>query len=259
METRLLERSECAGSTKAQAPALDFNPGLLNNKLPKATQVYELVRAAIIELRLLPGASIVEKEICSALEISRTPLREAIIQLESEGLIVVKPSGGTYVNLIDLKAVLNGQLTRDSLEARVVRLAARNYTPDFEGRFDVCLFQQKGAVDRQDMNVFHQLDNDFHRLICDCAGYPSAWNTIHGATGQLDRIRRYALPSGDHFRQSFRQHGEIYELIKAKDEDGALSAFQHHIDSLFNEVELIKRIDPDFVLNGGEISINSIR
>ena len=259
MEPKVQERSGGPRPDKSEPPSQGLITGQLDNKLPKSTQVYELLRAAIIEMKLLPGSPIVEKEICNSLNISRTPLREAILRLESEGLIVVKPSGGTYVNLIDLKAVLNGQLTRDSLEARVVRLAARNYLPKFESRFDVLLFRQKGAVEREDMNEFHELDNGFHELICECAGFANAWNTIHGATGQLDRIRRYALPNGSHFKQSFLEHGDIFNLIKARDEDGALTAFHRHIDRLFNEVELIKKIDPDFVLNAGTFSIESIR
>ena len=254
-----MERSANTSSDNSEPSPLGFNAGQINSKLPKSTQVYELLRAAIIEMKLLPSALVVEKEICNSLNVSRTPLREAIIQLESEGLVVVKPSGGTFVNLIDLKAVLNGQLTRDSLEARVVQLAARNYSSEFESWFEVSLFQQKSAVGRKDMNEFHRLDNGFHKLICEASGFASAWNTIHSATGQLDRIRRYALPSGDHFKESFREHAEIFSLIKARDEDGALKAFRHHIDRLFNEVELLKKIDPDFVLNGGEISIKSIR
>ncbi|MCB1357495.1 MAG: GntR family transcriptional regulator [Maritimibacter sp.] len=259
MESRVLEKSGRPGPGNSAPSRPGVITGQLDDKRPKSAQVYELLRAAIIEMKLLPGAPIIEKEICSSLNISRTPLREAIIQLDSDGLIVVKPGGGTYVNLIDLKAVLNGQLTRDSLEARVVRLAARNYQPKFESRFEVLLFQQKGAVEREDMNEFHELDNGFHKLICECAGFANAWDTIHGATGQLDRIRRYALPNGDHFKESFHEHGQIFGLIKARDEDGALKAFHRHIDRLFKEVELIKRIDPDFVLNGGDFSIESIR
>ena len=259
MESGMPEWSGSVRSDRSEPGAPGFSAGQIDNKLPKSMQVYELLRAAIIEMKLLPGAPVVEKEICGSLNISRTPLREAIIQLESEGLIVVRPGGGTFVNLIDLKAVLNGQLTRDSLEARVVRLAARNYAPEFESRFEVSLFQQKGAVERENMNEFHTMDNGFHKLICECSGFVRAWDTIHGATGQLDRIRRYALPSDDHFKESFREHAEIYSFIKARNEDGALKAFHHHIDRLFSEVTLIKKIDPDLVLNGGEISIISIR
>lgn len=237
----------------------EFNTAQIHHKLPKTAQVYELLRAAIISTMLPPGAPIVEKEICEGLGVSRTPLREAIIQLTSESLVVVRPGGGTFVNLIDLKEVLNGQLTRDSLEARVVRLAARNYSPELSAAFDVCLFQQRGAAERRDMNEFFDLDNQFHKLICECSGFPHAWKTIHGTTGQLDRVKRYTLPSDDHFVESLQAHLKLYDLIKAHDEDGAARFFQSHIDWLFREIELIKEIDPDLIDSPMDVSSLSIR
>src|SRR5579863_215379 len=168
--------------------------GPIDSRLPKTAQVYEVLRAAIISMRFPPAAPIAEKEICESLGISRTPLREAVIRLATESLILVKPGGGTYVNRIVVKEVLDGQITRDTLEVRLVRLAARNFSQAFAGRFEVSLFQQREAADRRDMDEFFRLDNDFHKLICDCSGCPNLWWTIHGATGQLDRVRRYALP-----------------------------------------------------------------
>lgn len=237
----------------------DFNATQIHHKLSKAVQVYELLRAAIITTMLPPGAPIIEKEICESLGVSRTPLREAIIQLASESLVVVKPAGGTFVNLINLKEVLNGQLTRDSLEARVVRLAARNYSPEFSAAFEVCLFQQRGAAERRDMNEFFDLDNQFHKLICECSGFPNAWKTIHGTTGQLDRVKRYTLPSDDHFVESLRAHLELFEMIKAHNEDGAVQLFKSHIDWLFREIELIKEIDPELIEYPMDVSLLSIR
>lgn len=225
----------------------DVRVARIHPKLPKTAQVYEQLRAAIISTTLPPGAPIVEKEICERLGVSRTPLREAIIQLAAESLVVVRPGGGTFVNLIDLKEVLNGQLTRDSLEARLVRLAARNYVSEFSTAFEVCLFEQRGAAERRDMNAFFDLDNRFHKLICECSGFPAAWRTIHGTTGQLDRVKRYTLPSDDHFIESFRAHLTLFDLIKAHDEDGAARSFQDHIDWLFKEIELIKEIDPGLI------------
>ena len=246
-------------SLRLRGLSADFNAAQIHHKLSKAAQVYELLRAAIITTMLPPGAAIVEKEICERLGVSRTPLREAIIQLTAESLVEVRPGGGTFVNLIDLKEVLNGQLTRDSLEARVVRLAARNYASEFSAAFEVCLFQQRGAAERRDMNEFFDLDNQFHKLICECSGFPHAWKTIHGTTGQLDRVKRYTLPSDDHFVESLQAHLKLYDLIKAHDEDGAARFFQSHIDWLFREIELIKQIDPDLIDSPMDVSSLSIR
>lgn len=238
---------------------LGFAGVQLDNGRPKAVQIYELIRESIISMALLPGAPIPEKEICEALATSRTPLREAVIQLATESLVVVRPSGGTFVNLIVVHEVLDGQVTRDTLEARLVRLAARRFIPAMASPFEISLFRQKLAADKRDIDEFFALDNDFHRLICECSGFSNAWRTIHGATGQLDRIRRYALPKGDHFLDSLKQHTEIFEHLRNRDEDAAVAAFQAHIDSLFHEIDLISQLDPDMVSADTQVTMADIR
>src|SRR5271170_2683635 len=73
----------------------------LDPALPKTGQVYEAVRKAIVGLTLPPGSIINERELCERFQISRTPLREAILQLQSENLVTVLPNSGTYVSRID--------------------------------------------------------------------------------------------------------------------------------------------------------------
>lgn len=236
-----------------------FSNDQIDGRLPKAGQVYEILRDAIISMKLLPGAPIVEKEICEALHISRTPLREAIIQLAAESLVVVRPGEGTFVNLIVVNEVLEGQVTRDTLEKRLVRLTARRFKPDYAGQFEISLFQQKLAADKRDMDEFFQLDNRFHQLICESSGFPSAWRTIHGATGQLDRIRRYALPKSDHFYESLEEHKAIFQHIRDGNEEAAVASFQTHIDRLFHEVDLISQLDPDMVSRATHVTIADIR
>ena len=236
-----------------------FSSDQIDTRLPKTGQVYELLRDTIISMKLLPGAPIVEKDICEALHISRTPLREAIIQLAAESLVVVRPGEGTFVNLIVVNEVLDGQVTRDTLETRLVRLTARRFTPDCAGQFEISLFQQKIAADKRDMDEFFQLDNHFHKMICECSGFPNAWRTIHSATGQLDRIRRYALPKSDHFRESLDEHKAIFQHIRDRNEDAAAATFQSHIDRLFHEVDLISQLDPDMVSRATHVTIADIR
>jgi GntR family transcriptional regulator, rspAB operon transcriptional repressor len=243
----------------SEFPRLGFSKDQIDNHLPKTVQVYELLRDAIISMKLLPGAAIVEKDICEALGISRTPLREAIIRLAAESLVIVRPSGGTFVNLIIIHEVLDGQITRDTLEKRLVKLAARQFTKAQAGPFEIALFQQQVAADKNDIDEFFRLDNDFHKLICECSGFPSGWRTLHGVTGQLDRVRRYALPQGEHCYKSLSEHQTIYQHIKDNDEDGAVAAFQNHIGRLFHEVDLISHLNPEMVTLTSHVTIDDIR
>lgn len=107
-------------------------PDQLDSRTSKSVQVYELLRIAIISLEMPPDSAVVEKDICAQLGISRTPLREAILQLAKESLIKIAPSDGTFVNKIIIREVLQGQLVRDTIEMRLTKLAARNFKREYE-------------------------------------------------------------------------------------------------------------------------------
>nr|WP_278116129.1 GntR family transcriptional regulator [Mesorhizobium sp. WSM4875]WIE94648.1 GntR family transcriptional regulator [Mesorhizobium sp. WSM4875] len=248
-----------SGSSAVDATLPLFSIDQIDGRLPKAMQVYEIIRDAIISMKLPPGAPIVEKEICAQLGISRTPLREAILQLAKESLVNIYPSGGTFVNKIVLRDVLEGQLVRDTLEMRLVRLAARNFQVGFEREFDLALFKQKAAADRKDVDEFFALDNEFHKLVCTVAGHPNVWMTIHNSTGQLDRCRRQAFPIEGHFATVYAEHQEIYRCLKAKDEEGAAAAFQVQLDSTFPSLVLLREHLPELLQDYHEVDLSDIR
>ncbi|WP_394890493.1 GntR family transcriptional regulator [Mesorhizobium sp. AaZ16] len=236
-----------------------FSASQIDGRLPKTTQVYELIRAAIISMRLPPGEAIVEKDICQQLGISRTPLREAVLQLVTENLVVVKPGGGTFVNRIIIRQVLDGQITRDTLEMRLVRLAARNFPVRFVKDFEVALFRQAGAAEREDVDEFFDLDNEFHHLICICSGFPNCWRTIHGATGQLDRVRRHAFPTEKNFLEVYDEHKLMFESIRRNDEEGAAVVFQKQLDSTFGTIEIIRSLSPELFSDDEKVAVSDIR
>jgi DNA-binding GntR family transcriptional regulator len=241
-------------------PNLDFfDAAKLDTRLPKTTQIYELMRDAIIAMVLAPSVTIQEREICGRLEVSRTPLREAILQLANERLVIVKPGGGTFVNAIDMNEVLAGQIARDTLEVRLAGLAARRFSPARAKDFELSLFRQGEAAKRCDVDEFFALDVAFHKLICDASGITNSWRLLHAATGQLDRLRRLALPIENNFGSLVAEHTAIYQAIKARDEKAAVSALQAQLDSIFETAHLIREQRPDLFANHGDICINDIR
>ncbi|MDQ0474058.1 GntR family transcriptional regulator [Labrys wisconsinensis] len=240
-------------------PNLDFfDAARLDMRLPKTTQLYELVRGAIIAMVLPPGEAILEREICARLGVSRTPLREAVLQLATERLVVVRPGGGTFVNAIDLGEVLAGQLVRDTLEVRLTRLAARRFAPEQAKDFELSLYRQKEAARRRDVSEFFELDNGFHRLVCTVSGISGSWRTLHAATGQLDRVRRLAFPIEDNYETVLAEHAAIYEGVRRHDEAAAVAALQEQLDSIFVTIRLIREQRPE-LLSGGEVGLADIR
>jgi len=212
---------------------------MLDHRLPKTAQVYQLLRSAIISLRLQPGEIISEKELCAQLDVSRTPIREALLQLEGQKLVTIRPNSSTFVSPIKLKDVLEGQLIREALERRSVRLAARFFQDKDVDTFSTLLMLQKSAAKRDDADTFYQLDEDFHKLICETSTYPNLWRLLNGAKGQLDRVRRFAFPVQHQFDEVLEEHEKIISAICTRDEEKAEQCMLGHLDSIFGTLQVL--------------------
>jgi DNA-binding GntR family transcriptional regulator len=211
----------------------------MDPSLPKTGQVYELIRRAIVGLSLPPGSNINEKVICEQLAISRTPLREAILQLQSENLVTVMPNSGTYVSRIDLQSVFDGQLIREALEMKLVRLAATRMSPIFERQLDFNMHQQRRLAMELDYDGFYELDEAFHSMICEFGASIRIWRIVNGAKAQLDRVRRLAFPVPTHLEAVLREHSAIVDGLKLRDPESAAAAMKIHLERVF---ETIRRL-----------------
>jgi DNA-binding GntR family transcriptional regulator len=228
--------TEAQSGQAASAALPDALTSRFNAALPKTAQVYDLLRRAIVTLVLTPGSIINEKQICDQLGISRTPLREAILQLNAESLVSVIPHSGTYVARIDLQNVFDGQLVRDALEMKIVRLAATKMTSMFERQLDFNLHQQRRLAQELDYDGFYELDEEFHSMICEFAASPRIWRIVNGAKAQLDRVRRLAFPVPAHLDIVLREHADIVAALKARDPDAADTAMKVHLDRVFDTI-----------------------
>lgn len=231
-----------------------------DRRLPKTSQVYDVLRGAIISMDFEPGTPLQEKPICEVLGVSRTPFREAVLQLVQENLIKVSPGEGTFVNQIDLAQVLEGQLMRDTFEMRLTRLAARNFRNEAAHEIELILFQQKAADARGDYDEFFDLDNAFHKKLCAMSGFENAWHTIHMACGQLDRIRRLAFPLEDNnMRMVINEHEQIFQALKSHDEQGIANALQVQLDSTFQSIDIVRQKLPGVINSDAAVSLRNIQ
>ncbi|OEO32888.1 hypothetical protein VW23_009325 [Devosia insulae DS-56] len=228
-----MPRPRLSAASAPAEPGPSFAASDINQALPKTAQVYELVRRAIVSLDMPPGHAINEKKICEELQISRTPLREAILQLHAENLVDVRPNAGTFVAPIDLRYVLEGQLVRDALETKVVRFAARRVNKAFMARLDLNMHQQKLFAAERDYDQFYYHDEAMHQLICEFGASQRIWRLVTGAKAQLDRVRRLQMPEPNHLGIVLAEHGAIVEAIRNGDEAAAAQAMKVHLDRVF--------------------------
>lgn len=242
------KKKDPAADARADAGMSGLPPSLIagiDPALPKTAQVYGIMRRAIVNLHLSPGSIVNERLICDQLGISRTPLREAILQLQVENLVSVVPNSGTYVSRIDLQSVFDGQLVRDALELKVVRLAATRMTPPFERALDFNIFQQKRMAQDTDYDGFYELDEAFHSMICEFGASAHIWKIINGAKAQLDRVRRLSFPLPSHLEVVLNEHVAVVDGLKLRDPDAAAAAMQVHLERVFTVIRrhIVERRD----------------
>ena len=208
--------------------------------------VYAWLRDEILSGRLRPGQALSENEVAQRLSVSRTPVREAIIRLENEGLLSVRPQVGTSVAPIDVDAVADVQFLREAVECRTVALAARRVTPADALELRAQLKEQARVAARGDHAAFVPLDDRMHQKLVAMAGRPRVWHAVEDAKAQLDRVRFLSLEDPAWLATIHRQHEEIVERVIAGDADGAVAAMSQHLRAVFASIETIARTSPEY-------------
>jgi GntR family transcriptional regulator, rspAB operon transcriptional repressor len=208
--------------------------------------VYAWLREAILSGHLRPGQALSENELAHQLGVSRTPVREAIIRLENEGLLSVRPQVGTSVAPIDVEAVADVQFLREAVECRTVALAAQRVTPADALELRRQLKEQARIAARGDHAAFVPLDDRMHQKLVAMAGRPRVWRAVEDAKAQLDRVRFLSLEDPAWLATIHRQHEEIVGRVIAGDADGAVAAMSLHLRAVFASIETIARRSPEY-------------
>lgn len=178
-------------STPRRTPAAPAAPA----KESVRVRVHALLRSRITSLELLPGTPLSENELATELDVSRTPVREALILLGEESLVDVFPKLGTFVSRISVDAVLEAQFMREALELAALREAVERADAEDIAALRAILDAQRAALTTADPDAFFEQDEAFHRRLMEASGYRTLWRTVTTAKAHLDRARRLSLPS----------------------------------------------------------------
>jgi DNA-binding GntR family transcriptional regulator len=175
--------------------------------------------------------------VAARLEISKTPVREAIIRLAEEGLVTVVPKSRTYVAPINLDRFLEGCFVRLQLESGAARRAAEERSLEDVCNLKACLARQEEALAAEDYTAFRHLDERFHALIIEAAKLPGIVQVIDAAKVEVDRIR--SLKQRLNIRSTERvlaQHRDITAAIADKDPAKAEEAMHTHLGGIEKKV-----------------------
>jgi DNA-binding GntR family transcriptional regulator len=192
-------------------------------------QIQDYIREGIYLGRYPPGTRLRQEQLAEQLEVSRTPLREALRVLQHEGLL--KPTRGNGVEVVEVDAgrLLDACLVRELVDGLAARLAAARRPPELDGRLSPLLAAQRRALDPWDARAFSGADADMHELLLRAGG-----NDFLLAELPLVRLTTQVFVPATHFDADravivIGEHERIIAAVLAGDEIGAELCARAHV------------------------------
>ncbi len=199
----------------------------LNNR-PLYEDVADRLREQIFSKQLAPGSRLDEQSLAEQFGISRTPMREAIKVLASEGLVTIKMRRGAHVTEVNRGDLEQIYTVLSLLEGQAAKQTATKASEDQLNLLDHLHHRlEKAAADR-DIEQFFEINSKFHELIQEIAG--NRW--MNGVIADLRKVlklhRRDSLTSTGRIQNSLLEHREILKAILRRDELAAETAMRKH-------------------------------
>ncbi|WP_164527817.1 MULTISPECIES: GntR family transcriptional regulator [Georhizobium] len=201
---------------------------LISQPMSRKDIVLGLIRSAIVDGRLPAGIKLDQNEIAATLGVSRMPVREALKQLQAEGLVVVYPYRGVEVARLDPADIREMFAIRGSLERLAVGKALENLRPkDFRGMRETLEAMDRLIDDENANDSWPELNRKFHAAINDACGWPRLLETIDQFRSNVERyVRLYISVRGR--EQSQREHWDLLTACERNDVAKAQEVIEAH-------------------------------
>jgi DNA-binding GntR family transcriptional regulator len=214
------------------------------NRLQQETTreyVYRFLKINIMTLTLPPGSALSEKDIADLLKVSRTPVREAFIQLANEYLLDIIPQKGTYVSLIDLDNVEESKFLRETIERVVVELACTDFPKDKLLDLQHNLKLQEIYLQEKNYDKFYEADEFLHGTIFAGCKKIRTWEIIQQMLTHYNRVRHLTIAVGYDPQILLDQHKALVSAIETKDVELGRKTINLHLDKVKIDIKGLLR------------------
>lgn len=195
---------------------------------PQGSGAYRRLLEDIGNGHLAPGARLRETELAERFGISRTPIREAIRQLEADGLVVHMPRQGATIRVLDYSEVMELYEMRAVLEGTAARLAARAAS-DLE--LDELETLNSELSQAGDVRTAYELNRQFHMTLLDAAKNRYLIKSVNALQKTLLIIGTSTLAEAERAQQAVKEHADLLVALKARDGVRAEELMRAHIEA----------------------------
>lgn len=214
---------------------------------PLSQHAYEELKAKILSNQIRSGRFYLERELAELLGISRTPLKEALVRLENEALIIVQPRHGIQVQPLSADDMEEIYQVITCLECEAVSaLAKKGLSPEEEQAMESATLRMEAALRQDDLESWARADEAFHRYLLEFCGNSRLKQTALNFWDQAHRARYFTLNFREKPVNSTLDHKHVIEAIKqGKAEDAAAIHRRHRVQGGETLVSIIRRFRLD--------------
>lgn len=208
----------------------------------KQDYVYERLYDAILNGRFKPGEHLVLEDLADELGTSRTPLREAIRRLQTEGLVDIIPHRGAVVADLSIQELIELYHIRSVLDGLAARLAAENLSDEELAKLESLLDESESELDPANPVDFEKFNREFHEIIYQAANAPFLYEMITNLYTKTGRHRHLSLRSPGRIAKVLAEHRKITHALTAREAEAAERyAREHHENTAMVLVDLLER------------------
>ncbi len=197
-----------------------------------------------------PGDRLDEQEICSRFEISRTPVREALLQLATLNLVTFRPRHGAVVTRLTVREIVAMWEVLTCLEGFCAGLAARRITRQELTELNAIHNEARSYVEGGDTSGYANANQAFHEIIYKASKNDYLLGQVRHIRSRLQAYRRYPFSRAGGLERSIAGHDAVLQALEAGDDAAAAAAMNEHVASAMSFVDLIAEIPEVETLTG---------
>lgn len=199
----------------------------------------------IVRLELAPGSMLSENELAAQMGLSRTPVREALVELSKVDIVEIYPQRGSAIALIDYDLVEEARFMRLVLEKAVVEQVCALATSADIRRLRQNLELYRMYMEQGDSDAGLDTDNNFHRILFQTARKDRVFALIRNLSIHFDRVRRLSL-SAVKDTKVLADHTAIVDAVEAGDAPKAVALMEEHLTRYQYDAEILRETYPDY-------------
>ncbi len=206
-----------------------FNKSSDNDTAGLRRRVFAIIEEAVLNGKYAPGESLTESRLAAELGVSRTPIREALTQLEHEGLVQLVPNKGAVVTGISQKDIQDIYAIRMMIEGLAARWAAQNIQEEELQELQEAIDLEEFYTSKGDIGRLMSLDSNFHQLLYRASKSRPLQHMLHTFHNSIQHARSQSIAAPGRAQQALKEHKAILQAIRERDGDRAERITAEHI------------------------------